>query len=609
MTYALHSPLAHTLTARATGRLAPLAQAKAADGPQAQTQDSPSPAESWRLLFLLAVFMGLFLCVAVHMGRLAVSEPPPRQGRAATPISGQRADIVDRNGRIFATNIAGSSLHADPWMMIDKTRVAQALAAIFPDLDPQALMDDFNSEKKRYVTIKRRISPEQMQAVHEIGDPGLGFGKRSLRLYPNGAMAAHVLGGVRFGEEGVTGAELIGRAGVEQHQNDWLSDATNKGGALKLSLDMTVQGVIERLLQSSIATTFKAKGAAAVLMDVHSGEILTLASLPGFDPNQDWQPAQPGASASAPRFNRAAQGVYELGSVFKIFTAAQAMELDLVRPDSLIDTSPPMRLHGHAIGEYQNKNYGVLSVADIIVKSSNRGAAQLALQIGAARQQQFLHSLGMFVPLPLEMPEAASAKPLFPKRWTDLSAVTISYGHGLSVTPVHLAAGYATLANGGYRVSPTLLHQNDASRRGPRVLRADVAAAAVAMLRGVVTHGTAQMADVAGYAVAGKTGTADKPHPNGGYYPDKMINSFAAIFPATQPQYVLVVVLDEPVYDSPREPRNSAGWTAAPLAAEIIHRIAPLLGMKPEADAPPAAPPSEGRSKKLVAFDASADQE
>jgi cell division protein FtsI (penicillin-binding protein 3) len=302
--------------------------------------------------------------------------------------------------------------------------------------------------------------------------------------------------------------------------------------------------------------------------------------LPDFDPNHRPRPATTGDQSDSPLFNRSVQGVYELGSVFKIFTAAQAVDLGLVNPSTIIDTKGPMRVGGFNIGEFRNKNYGKLSVTDIIVKSSNRGTGRMVLQIGSKRQKEFLDSMGFFKATPFEIVEAAGGKPLLPKRWTDLSAVTISYGHGLSSSPMHLAAGYAAIANGGRAVTPTLLKQAGPIV-GPRVMSEGAAEAARIMLRKVVSEGTASLGEVKGYAVGGKTGTADKPKPSGGYYDKKVIATFASIFPAHDPKYVLIVTLDEPVETSGDKPRRTAGWTAVPIAAEMIRRIAPLLGMRP----------------------------
>ena len=260
------------------------------------------------------------------------------------------------------------------------------------------------------------------------------------------------------------------------------------------------------------------------------------------------------------------------------------MELGIVTPETIIDTRPPFRVGGHAIGEFEGHNYGQISVEEVIMNSSNRGTGKIALAIGTERQKDFLRRLGFFDPVPLEMVEAPGGKPLIPQRWTDLSTVTISYGHGLSATPLHLAAAYSAIANGGHLVTPTLLKRKGTSY-GDTVLSEEVAANARHMLRRVVKDGTASFGDVPGYHVGGKTGTADKPREKGGgYYKDKTITTFASMFPAEAPKYVLIVTLDEPVETSGPKPRRTAGWTSVPVAAEMIGRIAPLLGLRPEYD-------------------------
>lgn len=532
-----------------------------------------------RLLVLGMFFFCAFAVVGGRMGMLATSDPvEPRSAALGAKISAQRADIVDRNGNLLATNFETHALYAQPHQLIDPEGSAKALVGIFPDLDPARLLKDFTGERK-FLWVKKKISPEQMQAVHDIGDPGLLFGPRDMRLYPNGTLAAHVMGGASFGKEGVSAAEVIGVAGVEKYFDEYLRDPANGNTPLELSLDLTVQAAAERVLYGGMKL-LNAKGATSVLMDVHTGEVISVVSLPDFDPNNRPRPITQGDKGDDPLFNRSVQGVYELGSVFKIFTAAQAVDLGLVNPSTMIKTDGPMRVGGYPIGEFRNKNYGTLSVTDIIVKSSNRGTGRMVLQIGSKRQKEFLKSMGFFEPTAFEIVEASGGKPLLPKRWTDLSAVTISYGHGLSSSPMHLAAGYAAIANGGFAVTPTILKQ-DGTKHGPRVMSTNAASAARTMLRKVVSEGTASFAEVEGYAVGGKTGTADKPRPRGGYYDDKVIATFASIFPAHDPRYVLVVTLDEPVETSGDKPRRTAGWTAVPVAAEMIRRVAPLLGMRP----------------------------
>jgi cell division protein FtsI (penicillin-binding protein 3) len=464
--------------------------------------------------------------------------------------------------------------------MVDPARAARELAAIFPDLDAGQLERRFTSGAK-FLWIKRKLSPEQMQAVHDIGEPGLLFGPREMRLYPNGRIAAHVLGGAGFGREGVASAEVIGVAGVEKAHDEFLRDPGLGGAPLVLSLDLTVQAAVGEVLEGGMKL-MNAKGASAVLLDVHSGEILAMVSLPDFDPNDRPKPLTTGDAGDSPLFNRAVQGVYELGSVYKVLTIAQALDLNLVNPQTIVDSRTPLVWGRFRIKDF--KNYGAsMTVTNVIVKSSNTATARIAQQIGGKRQREFLESLGLFVPTPIEMVEAPTGKPLLPKQWSEISTMTISYGHGLSTSPVHLAAAYASLVYGGTRVTPTLLRRAG-PQKGPRIVSEETSREIREMLREVVVHGTASFGEVEGYSVGGKTGTADKPRPNGGYYENKVIATFASVFPTDDPKYVLVLTLDEPSENSGSEPRRTAGWTAVPVSAEVIRRAAPLLGLRPKVE-------------------------
>ncbi len=574
-------PLARILEARAKGENPDAIEHQNRRLRHEKMRDQDRGRAEGRLLVLGVCFFCAFAVVGARMGLLAVSDPvEPRAHAPGSIIANTRADIVDRNGRILATNLDTHALYAQPPHMIDKEGVIKKLVKIFPDLDEKRLTKDVMG-KRKFLWVKKKISPEQMQEVHDIGDPGLLFAPRDMRLYPNGKLAAHIMGGSSFGREGVRAAEVIGVAGAEKYFDDYLSDPVNAGKPLELSLDLSVQAASERVLEGGMKL-MNAKGATSILLDVHTGEVVSVVSLPSFDPNKRPRPAVEGDASDSPLFNRSVQGVYELGSTFKIFAAAQAMELGLVNANTMIDTKGPLKVGGHSIGEFANKNYGTISVSQIIEKSSNRGTGRLALMIGKERQQEFLRKLGLFEKSSFEIIEALGSTPLLPARYTDLSAVTISYGHGISTTAMHLAAGYATIANGGRSIKPTLLKQNG-SNMGERVMREDVAAAARLMLRKVVVgkNGTASFAEVPGYFVAGKTGTAEKPKPRGGYYKNKTITTFASMFPAHDPQYVLIVTLDEPSENSGKKPRRTAGWTAVPVAAEMIRRVAPLLGMRP----------------------------
>lgn len=575
-------PLARILSARQKGENPDAIERENLRLRHEEMRDRARQRAEGRLLVLGLFFFGAFLVVGARMGLVAASEPTePRSATDSAPhIVAQRADIVDRNGKLLATNLLTFALYAQPPIMVDKPKAARELAAIFPDLDEQKLLQQFTG-KRKFLWIKKKLSPEQQQAVHDIGEPGLLLGPREMRLYPNGRLAGHILGGYGFGREGVNAAEVIGTAGVEKTFDGFLRDPAEQGRPLQLSIDLTIQAAIERVLNGGMRL-MNAKGAAAVLMDARTGEIVAMSSLPDFDPNDRPAPLPSGDPSDSPLFNRAVQGVYELGSVFKILTAAQAMREGLANADTLVEADAPMVWGRFRIKEFRNKNYGpLLSLTDVVVQSSNVGTARTALRIGGERQQAFFRELGFFDPTPVELVEAPYSKPLIPNKWSEITTITASYGHGVAISPLHLAAAYASVLNGGTKVTPTLL-KRDRPAPGPRVVSAEVSAAARSMLRQVVTRGTAQFGEVPGYAVAGKTGTADKPNPRGGYYADKVITTFASVFPAHDPRYVLVVTLDEPEETSGDRPRRTAGWTAVPVAAEVIRRTAPLLGLRPE---------------------------
>jgi cell division protein FtsI (penicillin-binding protein 3) len=575
-------PLARILKAREKGENPDAIEAENIRLRREDVRDKSRMRAEGRLLVMGAMFALAYGAIGVRMGALASTVPEePQSTVVGNPIFGQRADIVDRNGRILATNLDTHALYAHPRDMVDPEQTARELAAIFPELKVDQLVRDFTGTRK-FVWIRRQLSPEQMQQVHDIGSPGLVFGPREMRLYPNGAIAAHILGGASYGREGVASAEVIGVAGVERKFDEYLRDPANEGAPLELSIDLTIQAAAEEVLAGGMSI-MNAKGAASVLMDVHTGEIISMVSLPDFDPNKRPQVLLTGDQSDSPLFNRAMQGVYELGSTFKIFAVAQAMELGLINPETMINTKGPLQWGKFRIRDFHD--YGAqLSATDVIVQSSNIGTARIAMQIGAERQQEFLRSLGFMEATPVELQEAPSGAPLLPRNWSELSTMTISYGHGLSSSPLHLATAYSSLLNGGTRVYPTLLHREN-RQTGPRIVRAEISERSRDMLRQVVSRGTASFGEVEGYEVGGKTGTADKPKENGGgYYKDKVIATFASVFPANDPQYVLIVTFDEPSENSGSEPRRTAGWTAVPVAAEMIRRVAPLLGLRPQVD-------------------------
>lgn len=572
-------PLARILRARETGENPDAIEAENRAQRHAAIQEKARGSARTRLFFMSCAFALAFGTVGAKMGVLAASQPSePRVQTTGAQIISQRADITDRHGRVLATNLLTHSLYAHPQQMVEPERAARELVSIFPDLDIERLNKDFTG-KRTFVWIKKKISPEQMQAVHDIGEPGLLFGPREMRLYPNGQIAAHILGGATFGKEDVASAEVVGVAGVEKAFDHWLRDPANDGAPLTLSLDLTVQAALEEVLGNGMKV-MNAKGATGILMEVKTGEIVAMASLPDFDPNDRPRPLLKGDASDSPLFNRAVQGQYELGSTFKIFPVAQAIDLKLVSPATMINAKAPMKIGKYLINEFRGHNYGTLSVTDIIVKSSNVGTVRIAQLLGPERQKDFLEKLGFFEPTSIEMSEAPTGKPLVPKRWPAVTSATVAFGHGLAASPLHLATAYATVANGGKRVMPTLIHDRT-HRGGEQVLSPEAASIAVQLLRQVVVRGSGRSANVEGYEVAGKTGTADKPRPTGGYYGNKVVSTFASVFPASNPQYVLVLSLDEPSSIGAGGESRTAGTTSVPVAAEVIRRVAPLLGLRP----------------------------
>ena len=574
-------PLARILKARASGENPDHIEQENLRLRREAARDGARNRAEGRLLALSLLFMAAFVVLGARMGLLAATSPLELSRGVSEDISGARADIVDRHGRVLATNLSTHALYAETRRMVDPVRAAHELARIFPDIDGTRMAARFTDPNRRFIWIRTRLSPEQMQAVHDIGEPGLMFGPREMRLYPNGRMAAHVLGGASFGQQGVRAAEIIGIAGIELYFEDRLRDPDQADQPLQLALDLSVQAAVTEVLEGG-KRMLNARGATAVLMDVHTGEVISLVSLPDFDPNNRPAPPTEGEPADSPLFNRAVQGYYELGSVMKTFAVAQGLDIGAVTPASMIDTRGPLTFGRFRIRDF--RNYGPqLSVKDVMVRSSNIGTARIMQPIGATAQREFLDRFGFLEPMPLELSEAARARPLLPARWSELSVMTISYGHGLSTSPLALAAGYSALVNGGRRVTPTLLKQ-DQIRAGEQIVSPRTSDQIRLMLHQVVQEGTASFARIPGYPVGGKTGSADKPDPRGGgYKKDAVLATFASVFPSHEPRYALVVTLDEPVDTTGPEPRRTAGWTAVPVSAEITRRVAPLLGLRPVA--------------------------
>lgn len=477
--------------------------------------------------------------------------------------TGIRGDIVDRNGVLVATSLMTASAYVDPKLVKNKEEAAEKLAIALKQ-DKSRLLNRLNSDS-RFVWIKRSMGPAEQQKVNSMGIPGLYFLPDERRVYPHGNMLAHVLGYV--------GIDNKGLAGLEQVYDDRLRDNALNHEPLQLSIDVRLQAMLHDEISQAV-NEFRAIGAMGAILDIKTGELLSMVSLPDFDPHK------PALTTEAQRFNRATMGTYEMGSTFKTFTSAMALDEGTVTMKGGYDASRPMRIGGFTINDDHPKNRW-LSVPEIFAYSSNIGTAKMALDVGVKKQKAFMEKLGMLAPVDIELYEKAS--PQYPKEWKEINAVTISYGHGLSVTPLHLLRGIAAVTNGGTLPTLTLI-KNQGKASGERVISEETSKNVRRLLRLVVEEGTGGKADVFGYRVGGKTGTAEKITAAGRYSKDSRVSSFISVFPVDDPKYAIYVMIDEPKGNKSTYGYATGGWVAAPAVGRVIARMGPLLGIAPKYD-------------------------
>ena len=533
---------------------------------------------TFRIYILLFTFIFAFIVIGTQMVLMAINPISISDDRKVNLNNKfDRKDIIDKNGVLLATNVKVNSLYAHPSEIINKEKVIHSLLNIFPDSDKENLIKKLYSNKP-FVWLRKTISPEQQNLVKDIGQPGLYFGPREMRIYPNGTSAAHILGGTRYGLESVDSAEILGTAGVELFYNKKLSNEDNPLEPLQLSIDIKIQALVEEILENGIKL-MGAKGGSVILMDSKTGEIMSLASFPKFNPNLRPRNLFKNDPSNSPIFNRAVQGIYELGSVFKIFPVALGLDTKLIETDTKFNTHNPIRISGRTISDH--KYFGPnLTVEDIIIKSSNIGTVRITQKIGSNNLKKFYEDLGLLDSTTLELPETKGTKPQQPKKWKNLETATASYGHGIAVSPVHLATAYSILVNGGVKINPSIIKQTKPNMQTDKIISESTSKEVRLILEKVVTKGTARDSDFGGYGVGGKTGTAEKPNPvEGGYYENKVISTFASVFPISTGKFVMVVTLDEPENNFGSESYRYASKTAVPVAAKIISRVAPLLNL------------------------------
>lgn len=528
---------------------------------------------AWGFLALYGVIAGKLIEFGLHP-----DAPLTVKRAAAEAVAAARPDILDRNGEILATDVKVMSVFAEPRRIIDKDEAVELLTAVLPDVDARELRERLGS-RKGFVWVKRAVTPKQQEEVYHLGLPGVGFLSESKRVYPNGPVAAHVLGFANLDGAGISGLEkYVDGQGLADLHGAGFSLTPENLKPITTSLDLKATYAVRDELAKGMAK-FKAKAGAAAILDINTGEVIAMASLPDYDPNV------PADALDPNHINRLSVGVYEMGSTFKALSIAMALDLGKVNLRSRIDARESLRYGRFTIHDF-HATHRVLSVPEVFTYSSNIGAARMALMAGVEAHKAFLGKLGQLSRLRTELPE--SAEPLVPRSWGELNTMTIAFGQGLNVAPLQAMMAVGALANGGFLIKPTFLlrSEDEAKKDAPRVIKPETSEAMRYLMRLNAEVGTAKIADIKGYFVGGKTGTADKII-HGHYAKDRVLTTFMAIAPSDKPKYLFLTMLDEPLALPETNGYRTAAWNAGPVAAKIIERAGPLLGLPPRNDVPP----------------------
>ncbi|MDC1356682.1 penicillin-binding protein 2 [Pseudomonadota bacterium] len=466
-----------------------------------------------------------------------------------------RGNIFDRNNNLLATTVNVSSLNINPQEVLNINETIFKLKKVFPELNREKLLQKLNSNKK-HVNLLREISPKDHVSLLKLGIEALKIENSNKRIYPNHTLASHVLGSTDIDGKGI--------AGIEKSFNKKLND----GHDISITIHSGIQHITKTLLSEQIKK-FKAEGGAGIVMDAKNGEIYALVSLPDYNANNY------NKTLDKKLFNKATKGTYELGSTLKLITAAVALESDLINENEVFDVSSPLRISSKTISDYHPLNYSI-NIPEVVVHSSNIGSAKIAEKFGPSTQLKYLKYLGLMNKLSLELPELGRPQVRTDKKL--LTTMTISYGHGIAITPTHLASATATIVNDGIKVDPTLLISKS-SKINNRIFSNKTSETMRSIMRLVVSNknGTAKQAEASGYLVGGKTGTAEKVNPEGGYYKKQNIVALTSAFPMNNPKFIITVMID-----NPKGKRRTAGWVVAPVVNKIVTRIAPILSIKPQ---------------------------
>ncbi len=558
-----------------------------------------------RLGLAIIGFAAIYCAIA---GKLVIFAIAPdshvaRRAGSGDAVATARPEILDRNGEILATDVKRPSLFAEPRRIIDSDEAVELLTAVMPDLEVNELRQRLGS-RKGFAWLKREITPQQQAEVKRLGIPGVGFLTENKRIYPNGAEVSHLLGYVNVDNNGVAGIEnwLDAQGLADLHRAGFASDRQQE--PVSLSVDLRVQHALRDELIAA-KDKFKAHAAAGVIYDVRTGEVIALVSEPDFDPNRAHEAAEQdrlarlkyGAGFMGQTFNRLTSGLFEMGSTFKAFTIAMALDSGRYNLKSMVDVRTPLHYGRFFIHDYHAMQRPI-SLSEVFTFSSNIGAGTLARSLGVPAHQAFLRKMGQLDRLQTELGEGR--EPMVPKRWGEVNTVTIAFGHGLSVEPLQAVMGVGALMNGGLLIPPTFLKRSEADARklGKRVIKPETSVMMRYLMRLNAEpggNGTATKTDVAGYYVGAKTGTAEKVF--GGHYVKKrLMTDVMAVLPADDPKYVVFVMLDEPQVIPETHGFATSGWNAVPTAAKVITRVAPLLGIAPRFDLPPAEKLILGRS-------------
>ncbi|MER9349334.1 penicillin-binding protein 2 [Mesorhizobium sp. M0239] len=523
-----------------------------------------------RIVMTMAVFFGIFSTISGRLVYLGF-QTPDMSGGPQSRVTASRPDIVDRNGEVLATDIKTASLFAEPRRIVDADEAIEKLSTVLPDIDYERTYHKLKSGAG-FVWLQRQLTPKQQSDIMQLGIPGFGFRTEKRRFYPSGETSSYIVGLTNIDNQGISGMEkYVDEQGLSDLQASGLAIAKDLK-PVKLSIDLRVQHVVRDEIAAGLER-YRAMGAGAVVLNVKTGEVVAMASVPDFDPNNPYN------AQDKDRLNRMSAGLYEMGSTFKSFTSAMALDSGKATMASRFDASHPIRVGHQAIHDFHGKNR-VLSLPEVFLYSSNIGSAREAEMVGIEGHREFLHRLGILDRMQTELPE--TARPTEPKVWKQVNSFTIAFGHGVSTTPLQAAVGCAALMNGGFLMNPTFLvrTQAEAMATAKRVVSEKTVEGMRYLYSLNAEKGSARNARVPGYRVGGKTGTAEKVV-NGRYSKDLNFNTFVAAFPMDDPQYLVFTIADAPHPEKPGM-TDVAAANAGVMAGNIIRRSAAMLGVKPD---------------------------